>query len=63
MTSLHAKIAVADEHTVFITSANLSLKAAGDNIEAGVLIQGGGWAARITEHVASLRSRGELIDS
>lgn len=63
MTSLHAKIAVADGHTVFITSANLSLKAAGDNIEAGVLIKGGGWAGRIAEHVASLRSRGDLIDS
>lgn len=63
MTSLHAKIAVADDHTVFLTSANLSLKAAGDNVEAGVLIHGGGWAERITEHVASLRSRGELVDA
>ena len=62
-TSLHAKIAVADEHTVFITSANLSSKAAGDNIEAGVVIHGGEWAVRINDHIASLRSRDELVDA
>lgn len=61
MTSLHAKIAVADDHTVFLTSANLSLKAAGDNIEAGVLIRGGEWARRVTEHVASLRLTSVLV--
>jgi cardiolipin synthase len=63
LTSLHAKIAVADDHTVFLTSANLSLKAAGDNIEAGVLIRGGGWATRMTEHAASLRLQGAFIEA
>jgi len=63
MTSLHAKIAVADDHTVFITSANLSLKAAGENVEAGVLIRGGDWARRITDHIASQRAAGILIDA
>lgn len=53
-TSLHAKVAVADDHTVFLTSANLSLKASGDNLEAGVFIRGGEWATRITEHFSSL---------
>lgn len=62
-TSLHAKVVVADDHTVFLTSANLSLKAAGDNIEAGVLIRGGDWARRITDHVASQRAAGVLIDA
>ncbi len=62
-TSLHAKIAVADDHTVFLTSANLSLRAAGDNVEAGVLIRGGDWARRITGHVASQRASGVLIDA
>lgn len=62
MTSLHAKIAVADDHTVFLTSANLSLKAAGDNIEAGVLIRGGDWARRITDHIASQREASVLIE-
>lgn len=62
-TSLHAKIAVADDHTVFLTSANLSLKAAGDNIEAGVLIRGGDWARRITDHIASQRAAEVLIDA
>ena len=61
-TSLHAKIAVADEHTVFLTSANLSLKASGDNLEAGVLIRGGEWARRITDHIASQRAVAVLID-
>ncbi len=63
MTSLHAKIAVADDHTVFLTSANLSLKAAGDNIEAGVLIRGGDWARRITDHIQSQRAAAVLIEA
>ncbi len=62
-TSPHAKVAVADDHTVFLTSANLSLRAAGDNIEAGVLIGGGDWATKVHEHVASLRPRAVLIDA
>lgn len=61
-TSLHAKIAVADDHTVFLTSANLSLRASGDNLEAGVLIRGGEWARRITDHIASQRAVAVLID-
>jgi hypothetical protein len=36
-----------------MTSANLSLKAAGDNIDAGVLVRGGDWARRIVDHIAS----------
>ena len=61
-TSLHAKLAVADERTVFLTSANLSLKASGDNLESGVVVRGGSWAARLCEHIASLRSQGVLLD-
>lgn len=60
MTSLHAKIAVADDHTVFLTSANLSLKASDNNLEAGVVIRGGEWATRITEHFLSLKVLGVL---
>ena len=59
-TSLHAKIAVADDHTVFLTSANLSLKASGDNFEAGVLIHGGEWASRISEHISALKAHDVL---
>ncbi|HEY0169149.1 MAG TPA: DISARM system phospholipase D-like protein DrmC [Jatrophihabitans sp.] len=62
-TSLHAKIAVADDHTVFLTSANLSLKASGDNVEAGVLIRGGDWARRILNHIGSQRASAVLIDA
>lgn len=38
---LHAKFAVADEHTLFISSANLTGDALAVNIELGVLIHGG----------------------
>lgn len=62
-TSLHAKIAVADEHTVLLTSANLSHKAAGDNFEAGVLIRGGDWGRRIREHVARQRLSAVLVEA
>lgn len=62
-TSLHAKIAVADKHTVLLTSANLSHKAAGDNFEAGMLIRGGGWGRRIVEHVEHQRASGVLMEA
>jgi len=39
--SLHAKVAVADENTLFITSANLTDYAMNLNMELGVLIRGG----------------------
>lgn len=63
LVSLHAKIAVADEHTVLLTSANLSLKAAGDNLEAGVLIHGGDWGRRSNEHVERQRAGTVLVEA
>jgi cardiolipin synthase A/B len=62
-TSLHAKIAVADEHTVLLTSANLSHKAAGDNLEAGVFIKGGEWGHRILTHIAWQRRAGVIVNA
>jgi phosphatidylserine/phosphatidylglycerophosphate/cardiolipin synthase-like enzyme len=61
--SLHAKVAVADDHTVLITSANLSHKAAGNNLEAGVLIRGGDWGRRIREHIARQRATSVLVEA
>lgn len=62
-TSLHAKLAIADTTTVLLTSANLSQKASGDNLEAGLLIKGGDLASRLTRHIADLRGNGTLTDT
>jgi len=60
-TSLHAKIAIADDEAVLITSANLSEKAAGDNLEAGLLLRDGDYAVRLGKHLESLLADGVLI--
>jgi phosphatidylserine/phosphatidylglycerophosphate/cardiolipin synthase-like enzyme len=59
-TSLHAKIAIADRNTVLLTSANLTSKAANDNLEAGLLIKGGDLGERLSRHIDDLRSNGIL---
>jgi cardiolipin synthase len=51
---VHAKIAVADDKTCFITSANLTGYAMEKNMEAGVLISGGRIAKLLSEHLCSL---------
>ncbi|MFZ5161782.1 DISARM system phospholipase D-like protein DrmC [Enterobacter hormaechei] len=51
---VHAKVIVADGHTCFITSANLTGFAMERNIEAGVLITGGGIPEALSEHLHSL---------
>lgn len=58
--ALHAKVAVFDGLTVFVTSANLTARAAGDNLEAGVLIRGGDIPARLIAHVHELHKQGRL---
>jgi phosphatidylserine/phosphatidylglycerophosphate/cardiolipin synthase-like enzyme len=58
--ALHAKVAVIDGSTAFITSANLTKRAAGDNLEAGVLIRGGDIPERLIAHVRELRKQGRL---
>lgn len=52
--SVHAKIAVADAHTCFITSANLTGYAMEKNMEAGVLIQGGDVPRALSDHLQYL---------
>lgn len=39
--ALHAKAAIADDHTALVTSANLTGFAIKDNMELGLLIRGG----------------------
>jgi len=58
---MHAKLAVADRHTLLVTSANLTQSGVGKNIEAGLLVRGGAAAQRGAEHVDALRASGELV--
>jgi cardiolipin synthase len=58
--ALHAKVAVIDGTTAFITSANLTKRAAGNNLEAGVLIRGGDIPGRLIAHVHELHEQGRL---
>jgi cardiolipin synthase len=51
---VHAKVAVSDGNTCFITSANLTGFAMGKNMEAGVLISGGSIPRLLNEHLRSL---------
>lgn len=51
---VHAKVAVADANTCFITSANLTGFAMEKNMEAGVLISGGSIPRLLNEHLRSL---------
>jgi phosphatidylserine/phosphatidylglycerophosphate/cardiolipin synthase-like enzyme len=52
---MHAKLAVADERLLFISSANLTTSGIDANMEAGVLIRGGTAARRTAEHLRVLR--------
>lgn len=51
---VHAKVAVADDHMCFITSANLTGYAMERNMEAGVLILGGHIPRLLDDHLRSL---------
>lgn len=51
---VHAKVAVADGHTCFITSANLTGFAMERNMEAGLLISGGRVPRSLDEHLRAL---------
>lgn len=51
---VHAKVAVADGNTCFVTSANLTGYAMERNMEAGVLISGGHIPQLLDDHLRSL---------
>jgi phosphatidylserine/phosphatidylglycerophosphate/cardiolipin synthase-like enzyme len=51
---VHAKVVVADGNICFITSANLTAFAMEKNMEAGVLISGGGIPLLLDRHLRSL---------
>jgi len=58
---LHAKAVVADEHTVFVTSANLTEAALDRNIEAGILVRDPALAASVSRHFRGLIDRKILL--
>lgn len=51
---VHAKVAVADGHTCFITSANLTGFAMERNMEAGLLLSGGRIPRMLDDHLRAL---------
>jgi phosphatidylserine/phosphatidylglycerophosphate/cardiolipin synthase-like enzyme len=52
--ALHAKAVVIDQRVALITSANITKRAAGDNLEIGVLIRGGDIPKRVADHIGQL---------
>ena len=57
---LHAKAVVADEETVFMTSANLTEAAFDRNIEMGLVVRDRALAASVSRHFRVLIDRGLL---
>jgi cardiolipin synthase len=60
--ALHAKAAIADDHTAFVTSANLTGHAIRDNMELGLSIRGGLIPGRLAEHFGELIAQGTLVE-
>ena len=58
---LHAKVVVADDERVFITSANLTRAAWDANIELGVLLRDRALADSVVAHFQSLIDRKHLV--
>lgn len=58
---MHAKVAVADRRALLVSSVNLTASGIDKNIEAGVLVRGGGAPERVVEHFTELAAAGELV--
>lgn len=58
---VHAKVAVADEHFCFISSANLTGHAMEKNMEVGVLIRGGATPSRLQRHLEALETTRVIV--
>jgi cardiolipin synthase len=52
--ALHAKAAIADDHTALVTSANLTGHAINENMELGLLVRGGPVPRRLAAHFGQL---------
>jgi phosphatidylserine/phosphatidylglycerophosphate/cardiolipin synthase-like enzyme len=57
---MHAKLAVADQRVLLVSSANLTQSGVAKNIEAGLLVRGGTAPRRAAEHISELKSKGIL---
>jgi phosphatidylserine/phosphatidylglycerophosphate/cardiolipin synthase-like enzyme len=58
--AMHAKAALADEHTALVTSGNLTGHALTANMELGLLVRGGPVPRRLTRHFRQLMADGIL---
>jgi phosphatidylserine/phosphatidylglycerophosphate/cardiolipin synthase-like enzyme len=52
--ALHAKAAIADDHTALVTSANLTGHGMNENMELGLLVRGGPVPRRLAAHFTQL---------
>lgn len=59
--TVHAKCAVADGKTAFITSANLTAAALERNMELGVLFRGGRIPDKLSRHLEALVATGVIV--
>lgn len=59
--TLHAKIAVADDAFLFLSSANLTQHAMSHNVEMGVLIRAGDEPSRVKRHFQALVEDGSFV--
>ncbi|HZQ05969.1 MAG TPA: DISARM system phospholipase D-like protein DrmC [Anaerolineae bacterium] len=59
--SLHAKVAIADGKTMFLSSANLTDYAMNLNMELGVVIRGSALPALVEKHFQELKGQGTLV--
>jgi len=59
---LHAKAAIADDHTAFVTSANLTGHGIAENMELGLLVRGGPIPRRLSDHFHQLIADGTLAE-
>jgi phosphatidylserine/phosphatidylglycerophosphate/cardiolipin synthase-like enzyme len=60
-TSMHVKVLVRDGDAALVTSANMSRSAMRDNMELGVLMDGGPIPARLKQHFDDLQDAGFLV--
>jgi cardiolipin synthase len=58
--ALHAKIIVVDDRIALVGSANFTSRGMESNLECGILVRGGPQPGAILDHIAELRTRGEL---
>ena len=59
--AMHTKCAIADDHVLFLSSANLTGFALALNMELGLLVTGGSSPQRVAEHFRALVASGILV--